>query len=208
MLNASGLSYQYPNGSLMRFPDLSCQRSEHWLILGASGSGKTTLLQLLAGLRQAASGNVTIAGTSLRQLGRAALDRFRGQHIGMVFQQPHFVHALNVEENLALAAQLAGNPVDRRAIRTMVDRLGLGHKLHAKTHRLSQGEQQRVAIARALVNRPELILADEPTSALDDDHTTEVIALLEEQALIAEATLVVVTHDARLKSQFSKQILL
>ena len=208
MLTASGLSYQYPNGGVLRFPDVHCERSDHWLILGASGSGKTTLLQLLAGLRKPGSGDVRIAGTSLQSLGRAALDQFRGQHIGMIFQQPHFLHALNVEENLVLAARLAGKPVDRQAIRTMLDRLGIGHKLRSRTHRLSQGEQQRVAIARALVNTPDIILADEPTSALDDDHTTEVITLLEEQAGIARAALVVVTHDARLKSRFSNQIVL
>jgi putative ABC transport system ATP-binding protein len=84
----------------------------------------------------------------------------------------------------------------------------VAHKLDAKTHRLSQGEQQRVAIARALVNDPTVILADEPTSALDDKNTAEVISLLEEQAAIAQATLLLVTHDARLKNYFPKQIVL
>ena len=187
---------------------MHCTKGEHWLILGASGSGKTTLLQLLAGLRTPASGEIRIGDTDVSKLSHAALDKFRGQHIGIVFQQPHFIESLNVEDNLVLAQSLAGKHIDREKIRKLVGRLALSHKLKSSTWSLSQGEQQRVAIARALVNEPAVILADEPTSALDDQNTQEVISLLEEQAQLAHATLVVVTHDARLKSQFPKQIVL
>lgn len=192
----------------MSFPEIACGAGEHWLILGSSGSGKTTLLQLLAGLRKPHSGEIRIGDTAINALSTPDLDRFRGQHIGIVFQQSHFVHALNVGDNLLLAQQLAGRTPDRDRAEKLLQRLGLAHKINAKTHRLSQGEQQRVAIARALVNGPTLILADEPTSALDDKNTTEVTALLEEEANIANATLIVVTHDGRLKSKFPKQIVI
>lgn len=208
MLKTSSLSYTYPGGEALRFPAMECQAGEHWLILGSSGSGKTTLLQLLAGLRKPAEGEVRIGTTAINTLAPAALDRFRGQNIGIVFQQSHFIRALNVEENLIISQQLAGKPVDRTRIRKLVEHLGLGRKLKSPTHRLSQGEQQRVAIARALVNNPTVILADEPTSALDDQNTSEVVTLLEEEASIVNATLIVVTHDGRLKSKFPKQVAL
>ena len=96
--------------------------------------------------------------------------------------------------------------MDKKHISSLLGRLGLGHKINAKTDALSQGERQRAAIARALVNKPEIILADEPTSALDDLNTSEVIRLLEETASEVNATLLVVTHDGRLKEKFAKQI--
>ena len=114
--------------------------------------------------------------------------------------------SLTVGENLALAQQLAGEGIDQDRIQSLLDRLAIGHKLNSKTNSLSQGEQQRVAIARALINKPKVILADEPTSALDDKNTQEVIQLLEESAKEVNATLLVVTHDGRLKEQFGNRI--
>ena len=166
------------------------------------------MLQLLAGLRRPGAGSVTIGDTELKNLSPAGLDKFRGQHIGIVFQQAHFIESINVGDNLALAQKLAGRHIDRKKILALANRLGISHKLRSNTRHLSHGEQQRAAIARALVNEPAVILADEPTSALDDENTGEVIALLEEQAQLAHATLLVVTHDARLKSHFPNQIML
>lgn len=190
----------------MEFPDINCQRGDHWLLLGQSGSGKTTLLNLLAGLRTPSSGKVQIGDTIINKLSSSKLDQFRGQHIGIIFQQSHFIRALTVEENLALAQKLAGMPIKYDKIKTLLERLNIGHKLNSKTKDLSVGEQQRVAIARALVNEPIVILADEPTSALDDGNTDQVIQLLKEQATAANSTLMIVTHDNRLKVQFEKQI--
>ena len=207
MLKAENLTYSYTeSGPKMTFPDIDCPTGEHWLLLGQSGSGKTTLLHLLAGLRTPGSGMVTIHNTVINQLSISQLDAFRGRHIGIIFQQSHFVRSLNVEENLALAQNLAGLPVDRKKIRELLERLNIGHKTKSRTSALSQGEQQRVAIARALVNQPYIIFADEPTSALDDTNTGEVVQLLIEQSEAAGANLLVVTHDNRLKERFSKHI--
>ncbi len=206
MLQTKQLSYAYVKAQPMRFPDIDIPTGEHWLLLGQSGSGKTTLLHLLGGLLTAKNGEVRIGDTNLSSLTGAALDRFRGQNVGIVFQKSHFVRSLNVQENLALAQNLAGLPTDNARIAELLERLNLSHKLKSRTDQLSIGEQQRAAIARALVNQPKLILADEPTSALDDNNASEVAALLEEQAKAAGATLLVVTHDNRLQSHFSNQI--
>jgi putative ABC transport system ATP-binding protein len=208
MLLTQNLGYRYRNGSLLHFPDLRCAAGEHWLLLGPSGSGKTTLLQLLAGLRTPTEGKVVLNDTMLSELKGAALDRFRGRQIGIIYQQPHFVRALNVGDNLALARQLAGLPADADRIQQLLDRLGVSHKIRSKTDQLSVGEQQRVAIARALVNAPGVILADEPTSALDDANANRVSQLLKEVAESVGAILVIVTHDARLREQFDRQVLL
>ena len=206
MLQTSDLQYSYDGKTLLQFPDIQCGKGEHWLLLGQSGSGKTTLLHLLGGLLTAKKGSVKVAGTDLEKLSSSTLDKYRGKHIGIIFQKSHFVKALTVEENLALAQQLAGVKINRDRISELLNHLNVGHKLKSKPDRLSQGEQQRVAIARALVNQPDVILADEPTSALDDINCNEVIQLLEKEANAVGATLLVVTHDGRLKERFEKQI--
>jgi len=208
MLATKGLAYSYDSKTNLDFPDITCQRGESWLLLGQSGSGKTTLLHVLGGLRTPKKGNVLIADTDLYQLSSSKMDQFRGKHIGIIFQDSHFVKALSVEENLGLAQTLAGHSVDKARIKHLLDRLNIGHKLKSKTSQLSQGEQQRVAIARALINRPTVILADEPTSALDDVNCKEVVNLLETQAREENAVLLIVTHDGRLKELFSKKIYL
>jgi len=208
MLQTENLQFSYTGATTLSFADIKCQKGEQWLLLGQSGSGKTTLLHLLGGLLSPTSGTVKVGDTDLKKLSTAELDKFRGKNIGIIFQKAHFVSALNVQENLQLAQQLAGVSVNKTRIKELLDRLNVGHKLKASTKELSQGEQQRVAIARALVNQPTIILADEPTSALDDTNCEEVIRLLEEEAAAANATLLVVTHDGRLKERFDKQILL
>jgi len=208
MLATKGLKYSYDSETALDFPDIKCQRGESWLLLGQSGSGKTTLLHVLGGLRTPKSGKVFISETDLHALSAANMDHFRGKNIGIIFQDAHFLKALNVEENLALAQQLAGHPISKKRIKTLLERLNIGDKLKSKTTELSQGEQQRVAIARALINKPAVILADEPTSALDDVNCNEVVQLLETQAKEENAVLLIVTHDGRLKELFPNKIYL
>lgn len=208
MLEAKNLTFSYSKRDTLVFPDIQCERGEHWLLLGESGSGKTTLLHLLAGLRKAQAGQIIIDGRDITKMQEASLDKFRGQNIGIIFQQPHFVRALTVTENLRLGQQLAGLKHDDQRIHAILERLGISHKADSKPHRLSVGEQQRASIGRALINKPKLILADEPTSALDDTHCDEVINLLKEQAAQDNITLLIVTHDNRLKNVFDKSVIL
>jgi len=198
MLQARNLSFRYPSGEALRFPDLNCKAGETRLLLGKSGSGKTTMLELLAGLRKPDEGTVTIAGQDLGALSGSALDHFRGRNVGMIFQTAHFVRALTVRENLALAQNLAGNPMNNDRITDLLAELDLAHKADSRPGELSVGQRQRVAIARAVINQPAVLFADEPTSALDDENTTQVIGLLQRRAAAVNATLLIVTHDNRL----------
>lgn len=190
----------------MRFPDLACGRSDRLLLLGSSGVGKTTLLHLLSGLLRPVGGEIEVEGTMISGLGDRALDQFRGERIGVVFQRAHFVQSLTVLENLALPLFLTGRRPDPARAVAMLEALGVGHKASARPRDLSVGEQQRASIARALVHRPAVVLADEPTSALDDESTEAVIGLLEAQAAEAGATLVIVTHDSRLKDRYPNRV--
>lgn len=202
----SDLRFRYPGGAEIAFPDLCFGKGEHWLITGPSGSGKTTLLHLLGGLLQPPKGQVVIDGQNTATMTHRALDRFRGQKIGIVFQTAHFVQALTVAENLSLAAYLAKKQTDPGRIQTLLERLGLGDKGHKKPHQLSVGEQQRAAIARAMVNQPAVVLADEPTASLDDANTRVMLDLLRGECEAAGSTLVIVTHDQRLKDLIDKVV--
>ena len=206
MFKTRSLFFTYNKSAYFSFPDINLAAGEDLLILGESGIGKTTLLHLMAGLLRPESGSVELMGTRLHDLPTEKLDRFRGQYIGLVFQRPYFVHALTLQENLALIQYLAGKKQDKDRIKEVIDGLGIGHKFTEKPHRMSQGEQQRASIALAVVNSPQLILADEPTSSLDDKNSMKVTTLLKEQASATGAQLIIITHDQRLKHQFHNML--
>lgn len=170
--------------------------------------GKSTLLHLLGGLLTAQSGVISIDGNDMTALQGGRLDKFRGDHIGIIFQKNHFVASLSVVENLMIAQHFGSGSEDRNRCLALLDQLGMREKADEKISSLSEGQKQRVAIARALVNTPKVILADEPTSALDDENCLKVIKILEDQAKAADAALVIVTHDARLKDVVPNQITL
>lgn len=208
MIRTSELTYAYSGGSDIRFPAIDIEQGAHYLILGTSGSGKTTLLHLLSGLLAPKKGMVQVQDTEISRLSGSKLDAFRGKHIGIVFQVPHFIAALTVSENLQIAQKLPGNAIDKKRIEAVLTQLNLGHKLDALLSNLSQGEKQRVSIARAIINKPAVIFADEPTAALDDKNTKEVTRILKETAIENNATLIIVTHDNRLKTAFENTIIL
>jgi ABC-type lipoprotein export system ATPase subunit len=208
MISVSNLSFTYSPNSQMSFPDFTVNSGEHFLLLGDSGSGKTTLLYLLGGLLRNYGGSVRINDVALENLSEHALDKFRGQHMGFVFQRNHLISALTVEQNLMMPAYLAELPVQGERIESVLSSLKISDKKKSKVTELSQGQAQRAAIARAIINRPSIILADEPTSALDDKNCHSVISLLMEVADQNKSTLLIATHDQRLKSEFSKKILL
>jgi len=206
MISSSNLSYRYPGASSISFPDLTIQKGEQLLLLGESGSGKTTLLHLLGGLLKSQQGSIEVNRTDISKLSDSELDRFRGQHYGFIFQRNHLINALSVEKNLLMAPFLAGLKQDRERVVEVLAQLGIADKRHSAIKELSLGQAQRVAIARAIFNKPALILADEPTSALDDKNCDRVSELLMSLADKNKATLIIATHDQRLKNKINNLI--
>lgn len=203
VLSSVRLSYQYPQGTKLEFRDIHIAKNQHSLLLGDSGTGKTTLLHILSGLSKPTTGEVYLMNQSLYAMNGTTLDAFRAKNLGFIFQEAHLLRNLTVTENIKLAQSLAKNPVDEQAIIEMLERLQLKDKAQALPNQLSRGQKQRVAIARALINRPGLLLADEPTASLDDKNTDNVLQLLFDMANDYGSTLLIATHDKRIKDQFA-----
>ncbi|OZI34426.1 ABC transporter [Bordetella genomosp. 10] len=176
-------------------------------ITGSSGSGKSTLLGLLAGLDVPSSGSVRLAGHDLFALDEDGRARLRASHVGFVFQSFQLLPNLTALENVMLPLELAGLPA-REAAEAMLDRVGLGQRLHHYPRTLSGGEQQRVSLARAFVVEPALLFADEPTGSLDAATGDRVIDLMFALQREQGATLVLVTHDPALASRCDRQLTL
>lgn len=187
---------------------MKIQQQQHTLILGESGSGKSTLLHLIGGFSLPTTGTVTIQGQNIYDLKESKLDQFRAQHLGFIFQEAHLLKNLSVIDNIKLAQSLAGFSTDTQAIQQLLEKLQLANLGSRKPNELSRGQVQRVAIARALINKPAILLADEPTASLDDKNTFLVIELLKSLANEQGSTLLISTHDKRLKDEFSNNYLL
>jgi len=199
----NNLKHRYSKSDFtISYPDFVLNKQEHLLIIGGSGSGKTTLLHILGGLLKPTSGDVFIEDTSMYNMSEAKLDEFRRNHIGIVFQRIHLISALTVLENLALAQYLSKQPKNRSLLYDLLSELGLAEKVRKYPNELSFGESQRVGIARAVINKPSILLADEPTSNLDDKNSEKVLALLQEQAEKNNASLIIATHDERIKRHY------
>ena len=167
-------------------------------LVGPSGSGKSTLLMVMAGLERADTGSVTVAGEDLSALDEDALARFRGRHVGIVFQSFHLIPTMTALENVAVPLELAGIADAQERARDELIAVGLGERLHHYPAELSGGEQQRVAVARALAPNPAIVVADEPTGNLDEDTGKQIIDLLFAGHAKRGSTLVLVTHDSAL----------
>jgi putative ABC transport system ATP-binding protein len=200
MFALTSIEHRYDAALVLRVDAWVAVAGEHWLLSGPSGSGKTTLLHILAGLTVPTAGTVSVGGVDLATLCGGALDRWRGRHVGLVPQRLHLVGALDVFGNLALARYLAGLPPDPARARDLLDAMGIGDLGRRYPRQLSQGQAQRVAIARAVVNGPTLVLADEPTANLDDVQAQAALEVLRRQAEVVGATLVVASHDARVRA--------
>ncbi len=181
---------------------LTIQTGEIVLVMGPSGSGKTTLITLLSGLMHPTSGSVTVSSKNFTSMSDADLTSFRREHIGFVFQSFHLLESMTALENVAIIHRLAGvQTSDARAkAKILLERLGLGKRLHAYPRELSGGEKQRVSIARALANNPTVIFADEPTANLDSKSGHDVMQLLCGIACEEHRTVVIVSHDQRLRN--------
>lgn len=204
MISLKNCTHRYSRETVVNLPDIHLENGENLLVTGLSGSGKSTLLHILAGILNPDKGTYEVNGTDVLSLSESVRDRFRGKHIGIVFQQMHLIQSLTVADNIHVARYMAGLSTDQKKVKTLCDSLEIGDKLHGFPDELSQGQKQRVAIARAVVNDPVLLLADEPTSSLDDLRSENVINLLKESAAISGASLIVSTHDSRVKKHFEK----
>ena len=208
------IEFAWPNQTkpLFVIPELSLQQGQTLFIGGPSGSGKSSLLSLIAGIQLPRKGSCQVLGTSLKQLSASERDRFRGEHLGLIFQQFNLLPFLTVEENIELPSKLFASRLQKstqlfgsvkRHIDTLCTELHLQPSLRRRQARLlSVGEQQRVAAARALLGCPALIVADEPTSALDEDNKLDFLNLLLSTASAQNTSVVTVSHDMRIASKF------
>ena len=208
------IEFSWPNQTkpLFVIPELSLQQGQTMFIGGPSGSGKSSLLSLITGIQLPRQGSCHVLGTSLNQLSATERDRFRGEHLGLIFQQFNLLPFLTVEENIELPSKLFASRFQKstqlfgsvqKHIDTLCNALHLQPSLRRRQARLlSVGEQQRVAAARALLGCPALIVADEPTSALDEDNKLDFLNLLLSTASAQNTSVVTVSHDMRIASKF------
>ncbi|WMT75266.1 ABC transporter ATP-binding protein [Bradyrhizobium sp. Ash2021] len=175
-------------------------------LIGPSGSGKSTLLMVMAGLERPDSGEVVVNGTPFNALDEDALARFRGRHVGIVFQSFHLIPTMTALENVAVPLELAGNPDASARAAQELQSVGLGDRLHHYPTQLSGGEQQRVALARALAPDPAILVADEPTGNLDEATGKQIVDLLFTKHAERGMTLVLVTHDTSLAQRCDRVV--
>jgi len=198
-------SFVGPEGTRVDIVDVaafSVAAGEQVALRGESGSGKTTFLHLIAGILAADAGRVTIAGEEMTALSESKRDRLRAERIGYIFQTFNLLQGYTVLENVVLGMAFGPHGVGRPHAKELLERVGLGHRLHHFPRQLSTGQQQRVAVARALANRPKLVLADEPTGNLDRKHAQEALALIREVCRENGAALLLVSHDEGVLAEF------
>ena len=197
-------SYRTPEGetrtvvSIARF---SLPAGAHVGLKGESGSGKTTFLNLIAGIVKSDHGSIQLNGIELSGLGESKRDRLRATTLGCVYQSFNLLQGYTALENVLLAMSF-GAGRDRAFATSLLERVGLSHRLSYYPRQLSVGQQQRVAVARALANRPKLVLADEPTGNLDANLAGETLALLRQACVEQRAALLLVSHDRDILAQF------
>lgn len=206
LLQLSGIRHAIGGHEILRVESWSRQPGEHALLLGPSGSGKTSLINIVCGLVAPVAGEVKVSGESMTSHSVSEKDDLRRRTIGLVFQTLRLVSALTVRQNLLLAQKIGRRLEDPGDVDQLIEQVGLSHRAHGRPRELSQGEGQRAAIARALVTRPMLVIADEPTSALDDANAGRMMDLLFASANATGATLLVATHDARIRSRFDHRL--
>jgi putative ABC transport system ATP-binding protein len=201
-------TYVTPSRSLTVLEDVSFElkKGQTLSIVGTSGSGKTTLLGLCAGLDLPSRGDVELTGIHLGTLDEDERARLRNQKVGFIFQDFQLIPTLTALENVALPLELQGVEEAFQRAKRLLDRVGLGDRIHHYPNELSGGEQQRVSLARAFSNEPTILFADEPTGNLDEETSVKVEDLIFELNREAGTTLVLVTHDLDLASRTEREI--
>ena len=202
-----------PEQPTLHIDEFRVNSGERLFLRGPSGCGKTTLLNLIAGIHRPVEGEVRVNGTELSGLSSTARDRFRADHIGLIFQQFNLLPYLSVMDNVQLPCRFSalrrqrveqlGGSIESAAIK-LLDELGMAGLLEQPVTALSIGQQQRVAAARALIGSPEILIADEPTSSLDSDNRSGFIDLLIRECDQHNITLLFVSHDRELTGHFSR----
>ncbi len=208
VIDARDVTLTLGETAILRGVDLSVARGESVALLGASGSGKSSLMAVLTGLERASGGQVLVDGLDFGRLDEDALARARRGRIGIVLQAFHLLPTMTARENVAVPMELAGMADAWPRAEAELAAVGLGHRLDHYPTQLSGGEQQRVAIARALGPRPPLVFADEPTGNLDTATGDAIMDLLFDRRAALGATLVVITHDARLADRCDRIVTL
>lgn len=202
-------SYRTVEGSVavLKGIDLSVDAGESVALTGESGSGKSTLLHLSGGLDRADSGSIVVDGRDITALDEAGRAHYRREVVGLVFQQFNLIPSLDVADNIAFHAKLAGRH-DATWERELAETLGIGNLLSRYPEQLSGGQQQRVAIARTLAARPALVLADEPTGNLDEATSEIVLDLMISLSRSAGSALLLVTHSSRMAEKLDRRVML
>ena len=196
------LDFVIANNTILSELNFSLDNGSHLIISGPSGSGKSTLINLMSGLYRPTSGHVSFESNDYSKLTDKDIDEMRAKNFGLIFQRLHLIKHLTVEQNILLGF----NKIKLPNIEKLIEDIGLTAKKKQLAKDLSFGESQRVAIARGVVNNPKIIFADEPTSSLDDENTTRVLKLISAQANKNKSSIVIATHDERVK-KFFKNIL-
>ena len=210
VLSCRNLGKSYEEGpqsvQVLAGVELELHAGERVAIVGSSGSGKSTLLNMLGGLDVPSEGSVWLAGEELSALSETARGMLRNRALGFVYQFHHLLPEFSALENVCMPLLIGRTPITeaRQRATTLLERVGLGHRLSHKPAELSGGERQRVAIARALVNQPQLLLLDEPTGNLDQHTAQGIQELMHELAQSLRTAFLVVTHDMNLARQMDR----
>ncbi len=202
LFTLKNIQYKFETAVFLKELSLTINNGNHLLVHGKSGSGKSTLINLMTGLLRTVSGNIIFEDKNYNDLTDTDLDVLRSKNFGFIFQRLHLIGHLNVKQNISIAI----NKNNCLCPNELIKDLGLEKLRSKKVSDLSVGEAQRVAIARGVVNNPKVIFADEPTSALDNFNSRKVMDLILTQTKKTNSTLIVSTHDERIKSFFSKVI--
>ena len=198
MLICENLSFSIDGHKLFSNINLNIENQKDLLITGPSGIGKTTLLSILCGLQKPTEGKVLYDDINLYNLVENKIDYFRGDKLGIVFQNFNLINAFTIKQNLELGKTTQGS--GDKNLYDLLQRVGLADKSHMKVSKLSVGEKQRLAVARAFIGNPKWIFCDEPTSSLDDKNAEIISQFIKDESIRCKASLILITHDKRVQS--------